>query len=78
MTRNSGAEATADGFGAESLSYRCPALSPAGAAGPAPFTPGVRRPTPARVYDPKGRRLPEHGGEFIFGALVVWGTEPRR
>ncbi|MEW1914310.1 transposase [Kitasatospora sp. NPDC085895] len=27
----------------------------------------MRRPTPPRVYDPKGGRLPKRGGEFVFG-----------
>lgn len=27
----------------------------------------MRRPTPSRVYDPKGGRPPKHGGEFVFG-----------
>lgn len=27
----------------------------------------MRRPTPPRVYDPKGGRPPKHGGEFVFG-----------
>jgi hypothetical protein len=35
----------------------------------------MRRPTPPRVYDPKGGRPPEHGGEFIFGDPATWGTE---
>lgn len=35
----------------------------------------MRRPTPARVYDPKGGRPPKHGGEFVFGDPATWGTE---
>jgi hypothetical protein len=35
----------------------------------------MRRPTPPRVYDPKGGRLPKHGGEFVFGDRATWGTE---
>lgn len=35
----------------------------------------MRRPTPPRVYDPKGGRPPKHGGEFIFGDPSTWGTE---
>ncbi|MGX8904378.1 transposase [Streptomyces netropsis] len=35
----------------------------------------MRRPTPPRVYDPKGGRPPEHGGEFVFGDPATWGTE---
>ncbi len=27
----------------------------------------MRRPTPPRIYDPKGGRPPKHGGEFVFG-----------
>lgn len=35
----------------------------------------MRRPTPPRVYDPKGGRPPKHGGEFVFGDPTTWGTE---
>ncbi|WP_308340622.1 transposase, partial [Streptomyces sp. ISL-112] len=35
----------------------------------------MRRPTPPRVYDPKGGRPPKHGGEFVFGDSATWGTE---
>ncbi|WP_326680931.1 NF041680 family putative transposase [Streptomyces sp. NBC_01237] len=35
----------------------------------------MRRPTPPRVYDPKGGRPPKHGGKFVFGDAVTWGTE---
>ncbi len=35
----------------------------------------MRRPTPPRVYDPKGGRPPKHGSEFIFGDPRTWGTE---
>ncbi len=35
----------------------------------------LRRPTPSRVYDPKGGRPPKHGGEFVFGDPDTWGTE---
>ncbi|MFD4034425.1 transposase [Streptomyces sp. NPDC058637] len=35
----------------------------------------MRRPTPPRVYDPKGGRPPKHGGEFAFGDPATWGTE---
>ncbi|MGW0537886.1 NF041680 family putative transposase [Streptomyces sp. NPDC003032] len=35
----------------------------------------MRRPTPPRVYDPKGGRPPKHGGEFVFGDPATWGTE---
>ncbi|MFE5126227.1 NF041680 family putative transposase [Streptomyces sp. NPDC056669] len=35
----------------------------------------MRRPTPARVYDPKGGRPPKHGGEFVFGQPGTWGAE---
>lgn len=35
----------------------------------------MRRPTPPRVYDPKGGRLPKHGGEFVFGRPDTWGEE---
>ncbi|MEU9117954.1 NF041680 family putative transposase [Streptomyces sp. NPDC048483] len=35
----------------------------------------MRRPTPPRVYDPKGGRPPKHGGEFVFGDAATWGTE---
>lgn len=35
----------------------------------------MRRPTPPRVYDPKGGRPPKHGGEFVFGDSTTWGTE---
>jgi hypothetical protein len=35
----------------------------------------MRRPTPPRVYDPKGGRLPKHGEEFVFGDRATWGTE---
>lgn len=35
----------------------------------------TRRPTPPRVYDPKGGHPPRHGGEFVFGAPATWGTE---
>lgn len=33
----------------------------------------MRRPTPPRVYDPKGGRPPKHGGEFVFGQPGTWG-----
>jgi len=33
----------------------------------------MRRPTPPRVYDPKGGRPPKHGGEFVFGQPDTWG-----
>lgn len=32
-----------------------------------------RRPTPPRIYDPKGGRPPKHGGEFAFGQPDTWG-----
>jgi hypothetical protein len=35
----------------------------------------MRRPTPPRVYDPKGGRPPKHGGEFVFGNPETWGEE---
>lgn len=35
----------------------------------------MRRPTPPRVYDPKGGRPPKHGGEFVFGQPGTWGAE---
>ncbi|MFF9572929.1 NF041680 family putative transposase, partial [Streptomyces sp. NPDC014685] len=35
----------------------------------------MRRPTPLRVYDPKGGRPPKHGGEFVFGDPATWGVE---
>ncbi|MFG2651297.1 NF041680 family putative transposase [Streptomyces sp. NPDC048436] len=35
----------------------------------------LRRPTPPRVYDPKGGRPPKHGAEFVFGKPDTWGTE---
>lgn len=34
----------------------------------------MRRPTPERVYDPKGGRPPKHGGEFVFGDHGTWGA----
>ncbi|MFD3976045.1 NF041680 family putative transposase [Streptomyces cyaneofuscatus] len=33
----------------------------------------MRRPTPPRVYAPKGGRPPKHGGEFVFGQPDTWG-----
>lgn len=35
----------------------------------------LRRPTPPRVYAPKGGRPPKHGGEFVFGDPATWGAE---
>ncbi len=35
----------------------------------------MRRPTPPRVYNPKGGRPPKHGGEFVFGQPDTWGAE---
>lgn len=35
----------------------------------------LRRPTPPRVYDPKGGRPPKHGGKFVFGDPSTWDTE---
>lgn len=35
----------------------------------------MRRPTPPRVYNPKGGRPPKHGGEFVFGQPNTWGAE---
>ncbi|MER8237528.1 NF041680 family putative transposase [Streptomyces sp. NPDC094049] len=35
----------------------------------------MRRPTPPRVYEPKGGRPPKHGSEFVFGESATWGTE---
>jgi hypothetical protein len=35
----------------------------------------MRRPTPPRIYDPKGGRPPKHGGEFVFGDPATWDTE---
>jgi hypothetical protein len=35
----------------------------------------MRRPTPPRVYDPKGGRPPKHGREFVFGDPGTWGAE---
>jgi hypothetical protein len=35
----------------------------------------MRRPTPPRVYNPKGGRPPKHGGEFVFGDPATWGAE---
>lgn len=35
----------------------------------------MRRPTPPRVYDPKGGGPPKHGGEFVFGDPATWGIE---
>lgn len=35
----------------------------------------MRRPTPSRVYDPKGGRPPKHGGEFVFGNPTTWSEE---
>ena len=32
----------------------------------------LRRPTPPRVYDPKGGRPPKHGTEFVFGDPETW------
>lgn len=33
----------------------------------------MRRPTPPRVYDPKGGRPPKHSAEFVFGQPDTWG-----
>lgn len=33
----------------------------------------MRRPTPPKVYDPKGGRPPKHGREFVFGQPDTWG-----
>ena len=38
----------------------------------------MRRPTPERVYDPKGGRPPKHGGEFVFGDPETWGEPDQR
>lgn len=38
----------------------------------------MRRPTPPRIYDPKGGRPPKHGGEFVFGDSGTWGVEHGR
>ncbi|MGW1803042.1 transposase, partial [Streptomyces sp. NPDC001984] len=35
----------------------------------------MRRPTPTRLYNPKGGRPPKHGGEFVFGQSDTWGAE---
>lgn len=35
----------------------------------------LRRPTPARRYNPKGGRPPKHGGEFVFADPATWSTE---
>lgn len=35
----------------------------------------MHRPTPLRVYDPKGGLPPKHGGEFVFGDPATWGVE---
>lgn len=35
----------------------------------------MRRPTPPRVYDPKGGRPRKPGGEFVLGDPSTWGTE---
>lgn len=35
----------------------------------------MRRPTPSRVYDPKGGSPPKHGGEFVFGNPTTWSEE---
>ncbi|GAA1341422.1 hypothetical protein GCM10009647_085080 [Streptomyces sanglieri] len=39
----------------------------------------MRRPAPSReeffLANPKGGRLPKHGGEFVFGDPSTWGTE---
>jgi len=35
----------------------------------------LRRPTPPRVYAPKGGRPPKHGAEFVFGDPATWGEE---
>jgi hypothetical protein len=35
----------------------------------------MRRPTPLRVYDPRGGRPPKHGGGFVFGDPGTWGGE---
>ncbi len=35
----------------------------------------MRRPTPPRIYDPKGGRPPEHGGESVFADRTTWGAE---
>jgi hypothetical protein len=35
----------------------------------------MRRPTPPRVYNPKGGRPPKHGGEFVFGQPDTWGAD---
>lgn len=37
----------------------------------------MRRPTPPRVYDPKGGRPPKHGGEFVFGDPATPGALSR-
>ncbi|RYJ22227.1 hypothetical protein CU044_5998 [Streptomyces sp. L-9-10] len=33
------------------------------------------RPTPPRIYDPKGGRPPKHDGEFVCGDTSTWGAE---
>ena len=38
----------------------------------------MRRPTPERVYDPKGGRPPKHGGEFVFGDPGSWQDPDQR
>ncbi|KAK1186042.1 transposase, partial [Streptomyces sp. NBS 14/10] len=35
----------------------------------------MRRPTPPRVYAPKGGRPPKYGGEFVFGDPATCGDE---
>ncbi|WP_406011858.1 transposase [Streptomyces sp. NBC_00984] len=37
----------------------------------------MRRPTPPRVYDPKGGRPPERGGWFVFGDAATWPPSRR-
>jgi hypothetical protein len=32
----------------------------------------LRRPTPSRIYNPKGARPPKHGAEFVFGDPTTW------
>lgn len=37
----------------------------------------MRRPTPERVYDPRGGRPSKRGGEFVFGDPATWGAPDR-
>ncbi|MFI6937433.1 hypothetical protein [Streptomyces sp. NPDC050287] len=60
-----------DAPGSPTCSAICPSRSSADSAQTVP----CGRPTPPRVYDRKGGRPPKHGGEFVFGDRVTWGSE---